>query len=79
MFAYIGVVDHPYFAVTDTNGVFRLPSGFPTGTYTVSAIHVKAGELTQKISIHEGERRALQFQFTLPSSAEPHGRVADAH
>jgi len=79
MFAYIGVVDHPYFAVTDTNGVFRLPVGFPAGTYTVGAMHLKAGELMQKISIHEGERRALQFQFTLPSSAEPHGRVADAH
>jgi hypothetical protein len=78
MFAYIGVVDHPYFTVTDTNGVFRIPPGFPAGTYTVSAMHVKAGELTQKVSIHEGERRALQFQFAVPASAQPQGRVAAA-
>ncbi len=38
MHAYIGVVDHPYFATTGDDGSFRLPN-LPPGTYTVSAWH----------------------------------------
>lgn len=40
MFAYIGVVDHPYFAVTDKDGNFKI-SGVPDGKYTVVAYHLK--------------------------------------
>jgi len=79
MFAYIGVVDHPFFAVSDTNGIFRFPTGFLAGNYKVSAVHVKAGELTQRVSLGEGERKALHFQFTVPSSGQPQGRVARSH
>lgn len=69
MFAYINVMPHPYFAITDTNGVFRLPTGFPPGgPYILSARHHKLNQLRQmKFSIAENERRALQFQFTLDS------------
>jgi hypothetical protein len=40
MFAYIGVVEHPFFAVTDKDGNFKI-SGVPDGQYTVVAYHVK--------------------------------------
>jgi hypothetical protein len=40
MFAYIGVVDHPYFAVTDKDGNFKI-SGLPDGKYTIEAYHLK--------------------------------------
>jgi hypothetical protein len=40
MFAYIGVTEHPYFAVTDKDGKFKI-SGVPDGKYTVEAFHVK--------------------------------------
>ena len=40
MFAYVGVFDHPYFAVTDKEGNFKI-SGVPNGKYTVEAYHVK--------------------------------------
>ncbi len=40
MFAYVGVVDHPYFAVTDKDGNFKI-SGVPDGKYTVVAYHLK--------------------------------------
>lgn len=36
MHAFIGVVDHPYFAVTKDDGSFDLPN-LPPGTYTVTA------------------------------------------
>jgi hypothetical protein len=40
MFAYVGVVEHPYFAVTDKDGNFKI-SGVPDGNYTVVAYHLK--------------------------------------
>jgi len=38
MHAYIGVLDHPYFAVTGEDGTFKLPN-LPPGNYTVTAWH----------------------------------------
>jgi hypothetical protein len=76
MFAYVNVLSHPFFAITDTNGFFRLPAGFPAGTYTVSAIHLKAGELTQEVTLGEGEQRAVNFQFAVPPTAQSQGGVA---
>ena len=40
MFAYIGVCEHPYFAVTDNEGNFKI-SGVPDGKYTLVAYHLK--------------------------------------
>ena len=40
MFAYIGVLEHPYFAVSDKDGNFKI-SGLPDGKYTVVAYHLK--------------------------------------
>ncbi len=40
MFAYVGVLDHPFFAVTDKDGNFKI-SGVPKGNYTVEAYHAK--------------------------------------
>jgi hypothetical protein len=76
MFAYVNVIPHPYFAITDTNGAFRIPRGVLAGNYTVSAVHLKAGEQKQEITINDGERRALQFQFTLPNTAQLQGRAS---
>ena len=41
MFAYVGVLDHPYFAVTDKKGNFTI-KGLPPGEYVVEAYHVKS-------------------------------------
>ena len=38
MAAYVGVVAHPYFAVTDAYGAFDI-KGLPPGTYTLEAWH----------------------------------------
>ena len=76
MFAYVNVSAHPFFAITDTNGVFRLPGGLPPGEYPVYAFHLKAGELTQRVTIGYGEPRPLHFQFSATSVAQPQGSVA---
>ncbi len=41
MFAYVGVCDHPFFAVTDKDGNFKI-SGLPDGKYTIEAFHQKS-------------------------------------
>jgi plastocyanin len=41
MFAWVTVVDHPYFALTDKDGKFTIKN-VPAGKYTVTALHRKA-------------------------------------
>jgi plastocyanin len=69
MFAYIGVVAHPFFAVTDGEGIYRFPSPLPPGHYTIVASHPKAGEATQDVTVHKGE--SLQLDFTLAVPLDP--------
>jgi len=70
MFAYGSVVEHPFFSVTDTNGVFRLPSGLPAGRYMLTAAHLKAGTLAQEFDFRPGEPKAFAFQFVVPEATQ---------
>lgn len=63
MFAYVGVVDHPWFAVTGSDGRFSLPSGLTTGRYTIAAVHPKSGEQTQDITISPSGSEPVTFVF----------------
>ena len=69
MFAYIAVLNHSWFTVTDTNGQFTLPiPGLPQ-RYTVAAVHVKAGEAVQEIQVDRDNRLApLTFILDVPKS-----------
>lgn len=61
MFAYVGVMDHPYFAVTDKAGKFKLPADLPAGTYTLVAYHLKAGEVTQQVTVADADKKEVNF------------------
>jgi hypothetical protein len=50
MRAYVGVLDHPYFAVTGADGTFRL-ADVPPGEYVVEAWHERFGRRTAKVSL----------------------------
>ncbi|HTY57399.1 MAG TPA: carboxypeptidase regulatory-like domain-containing protein, partial [Bacteroidota bacterium] len=50
MGAYIGVFNHPYFAVTGDDGSFRLKN-LPAGDYTIEAWHEKYGTQTMKVKV----------------------------
>ena len=50
MSAYIMVVDTPYYAVSDSQGRFRLPD-VPPGSYTLHAWHESGAELTQTVTV----------------------------
>ena len=63
MSAYVGVLDHPFFAVTGADGAFEL-KGLPPGTYTIEAWHEKLGTQTQTVTIgaKETEGRRVHVQ-----------------
>jgi hypothetical protein len=67
MFAYLGVVEHRWFAVSDGNGNFTLPPGLPHGQYTLAAVHRKAGESTQQITVGANESEPLTFTLEVPT------------
>lgn len=57
MRAWIVVAAHPYYAVTDANGRFRLP-GVPKGPHTLEAWHERLGRVTVPVTAGaEGEVR----------------------
>lgn len=61
MSAYIGVVDHPYFATTGENGSFEL-ANLPPGEYVVEAWHEVYG--SQEMTVTVGEKEAATVNFT---------------
>jgi plastocyanin len=67
MNAYVGVLDHPYFAVTDQNGSFELKT-LPPGTYTIEAWHERLGAQEQKVTIGEKETKDVAFTFKAPAA-----------
>lgn len=60
MLAYVGVLDNPYFAVTDTNGNFTIPN-LPPGVYSLVATHLKAGSATNAIQVTAGTDTPVNF------------------
>jgi hypothetical protein len=66
MYAYLGVVDHPYFAVTADGGKFELKS-IPPGTYTIEAVHEKLGKQTQSVTLGEKDSKEITFTFKVPA------------
>ena len=62
MNAYLGVLEHPYYAISANGGGFEL-KGLPPGTYTVEAWHEKLGAQTQSVTIGEKESKTLNFTF----------------
>ena len=61
MTAYAGVLRHPFFGVTDADGVFEI-SRLPPGDYVLEAWHELWGTLRQDISAKDGQ--ALDITFT---------------
>ncbi len=62
MSCYIGVVAHPFYAVTGTDGMFEI-KGLPAGEYVVEAWHEAYGTDIQNVTLSEGEIRPVSFAF----------------
>ena len=52
MFAYVNVVDHPYFDVTNEKGTFKI-ADVPPGKYTITAKHRKAGDVSKEVEVKD--------------------------
>ena len=53
MHAYVGVVSHPYFAVSDTAGGFSIEH-VPPGSYRLQLWHERLGVVTQTVKVAAG-------------------------
>lgn len=62
MAAYVGVVPHPYYAVSGEDGAFSIEK-LPPGTYTIEAWHEKLGTQTQDVTIAPNQTATVNFDF----------------
>ena len=62
MKAFVGVTEHPYFAVSGADGSFTI-SGLPDGTYTIEAWHETLGTRTAEVTVSGGAAAASEFSF----------------
>lgn len=62
MNAYIGVLEHPFFAVSDETGRFSI-GHLPPGTYTLEIWHERFGIETQQVTVAGQETSDLTFSY----------------
>ncbi|MBI4547549.1 MAG: carboxypeptidase regulatory-like domain-containing protein [Ignavibacteriae bacterium] len=60
MAAYVGVLDHPFYAVTDDQGNYEIKN-LPAGDYEIEAWHEKYGSQTMKVSVGAADTKTVDF------------------
>src|SRR5687768_13424769 len=86
MKSFVGVLDHPYFAVSGGDGTAKIGNLAP-GTYTLEAWHEKYGVQTQSVTVAANESKDVVFSFKagtavhipLGQPIDPHGSHAGTH
>ncbi len=66
MAAYVGVMAHPYFAVTNASGEFTIPN-LPPGTYTLETWNEKLGTKTMQVTVAPGQSQTAAFTMSVPA------------
>jgi len=67
MASYVGVMSHPFFAVSGADGAFTVRS-LPPGKYTLAAWHEKFGTKTTEVTV--GPRQTQNVTFTFSSTGK---------
>lgn len=62
MNAYVGVVDHPYFAVSGADGTFTI-ANVPAGKHTVRVWHETFGAMMQTVDVQPGKSVTLDVTY----------------
>jgi hypothetical protein len=62
MHAYVGVLEHPYFAVSDEAGRFSIGQ-LPPGTYTLEFWHERLGTATQQVTVSAQQTSDVTFSY----------------
>jgi plastocyanin len=63
MTTYVGVIAHPYFAVSGTDGAFTI-ARVPAGRHTIQVWHEQYGVLTRTIDVKAGATATVEFSYT---------------
>ena len=63
MTSYIGIVNHPYFAVSGMDGSFQIDK-VPAGMRTIQIWHERYGMLTKTVNIKAGAITTVDFAYT---------------
>lgn len=63
MTAYVGVLPHPFYAVSGEDGSFSIPN-LPPGNYTLEAWHEALGAQTLDIEVTDGGTATADFAFS---------------
>jgi hypothetical protein len=66
MFAYLFVMEHPYFGVSAPDGSFTIP-GLPAGAYTLVAWHEKLGQQEAAVTVAADGAGSASFVFKPPA------------
>ena len=75
MTAYVGVVSHPYFAVSNQLGTVTI-ANVPPGTYSIKAWHEQYGWTTQSVRVGAGQASNVEIKFASDAkvaSSKPRG------
>jgi plastocyanin len=81
MESFVGVVAHPYFAVTGEDGSFRIEN-LPPGDYTIEAWHETYGTQTMQVSVAAQQTAETSFTYNAGMAAGaivPLGTPIDPH
>lgn len=63
MHGWLGVLDHPYFAVTGPDGRFTL-ANVPAGEYVVASWHERFGTREARVTVAAKETKEIGFAYT---------------
>jgi plastocyanin len=66
MGTFVGVVDHPFYAVTAEDGSYEI-KGLPAGTYTIEVWHEKLPAKTATVTIKGEETATADFTLKRPA------------
>ena len=62
MSAWVAVMDHPYYTLTNTSGDYTL-TDIPAGGYLITSWHEALGSLHRRVLIREGQTSKIDFGY----------------
>jgi len=65
MQAYLAVMTHPFFDVTEKDGEFEIKD-LPAGTYTIEIWHEKLGTRTAEVTVGASDTQTVDFELDVP-------------
>ena len=66
MQAYVGVLDHPYFATSGADGSYTIEN-LPAGTYTVTTWHEEFGVQEMEVTVEDGVSHQADVSYSAAS------------